>query len=46
MARKEVKGLTAVTKRATSQHRRDIASLKRQARLLARQVAALEALAR
>ena len=46
LARKEVKALTAVTRRAAAQHRRDIASLKRQARLLTRQVAALETLAR
>lgn len=46
LARKEVRALTAVTRRAAAQHRRDIAGLKRQARLLARQVAALETLER
>ena len=46
LARKEVKALTAVTRRAATQHRRDIAGLKRQVRLLTRQVAALETLAR
>ncbi|MCY3021215.1 MAG: helix-turn-helix domain-containing protein [Planctomycetota bacterium] len=46
LARKEVRSLTAVTRRAAAQHRRDIAGLKRQARLLARQVAALEVLGR
>jgi DNA-binding transcriptional regulator YiaG len=46
LARKEVKALTAVTRRAATLHRRDIASLKRQARLLTRQIAALEVLGR
>ena len=46
LARKEVRALTSVTRRAASQHRREIAALKRQARLLIRQVAVLETLAR
>ena len=46
LARKEVRVLTAVTRRAASQHRRDIAALKRHIRLLTRQVAVLEIVGR
>lgn len=42
LARKEVKAQLAKTKQASTQHRKDIAELKRQARDLARQVAYLE----
>ena len=42
LARKEVKSETAVTKKASSQHRRDIAELKRQVSSLQKQVSLLE----
>lgn len=42
LARKEVKSQVGVTKRAATQHRRDIAELKRQVQVLARRVAFLE----
>ncbi len=41
LARKEVRQQVVVTRKATIQHRRDIAELKRQVRLLERQVTAL-----
>jgi DNA-binding XRE family transcriptional regulator len=41
LARKEIRQQVGVTRKATIQHRRDIAELKRQVRLLERQVAAL-----
>jgi len=44
LARKEVKALTAVTRKACVQHRRDIAALKRCVRLQDRKIAVLEAL--
>lgn len=46
LARKEVKALTAVTKKASVQHRRDIAALKRLVRAQERKIAALESLER
>ncbi len=42
LARKEVKSQTGVTKRAATQHRRDIAELKRQIQTLTKRVAFLE----
>ncbi len=42
LARKEIKAQTAATKQASTQHRKDIAELKRQVRDLTRQVAYLE----
>ncbi len=42
LARKEVKALTAATKKASAQHRRDIAQLKRQVKALSTQLAYLE----
>jgi DNA-binding transcriptional regulator YiaG len=42
LARKEVKALTDSTKKASAQHRRDIAKLKREVSTLTRQVAFLE----
>ena len=42
LARKEVKSETVVTKKASSQHRRDIAELKRQVSSLQKQVSLLE----
>ena len=46
LARKEVKALTSVTKKAAAQHRRDIAALKRHAHMQERKIALLEALER
>lgn len=42
LARREIKTQTGVTKRASAQHRRDIAELKRQVDNLAKRVAFLE----
>ena len=42
LARKEVKSETAITKKASSQHRRDIAELKRQVSTLQKKVSLLE----
>ncbi len=42
LARKEIKGQIGSTKQASSQHRRDIAQLKRQVHALSKQVAYLE----
>ena len=42
LARKESKALTAATRKASAQHRRDIAELKRQVKALSTQVAFLE----
>ena len=42
LAKKEIKSETGVTKRASAQHRRDIAELKRQLQTLTKQVAFLE----
>ncbi len=42
LARKEIKGQIGSTKQASSQHRRDIAQLKRQVHVLSTQVAYLE----
>ncbi len=42
VARKEIKSQTGVTKRASAQHRRDIAELKRQVQTLTKQVTFLE----
>jgi DNA-binding transcriptional regulator YiaG len=41
LARKEVKAQTAVTRKASSQHRRDIAELKRQVKDLTRELSVL-----
>ena len=46
LSRKEVKALTAVTRRAAVQHRRDIASLKRQVLKLTKLVNVLDTLER
>ena len=46
LARKEVKALTGVTRRAAVQHRRDIADLKRQVHKLSKLVNVLDALER
>ena len=46
LARKEVKALTAVTRRAAVQHRRDIAGLKRQVLKLSKTVSVLDTLER
>lgn len=46
LARKEVKALTAVTRRAAVQHRRDIADLKRQVLKLSKLVNVLDTLER
>jgi len=46
LARKEVKALTSVTRKASVQHRRDIAALKRQVSAQERQIAVLEGLER
>ena len=46
LARKEVKALTSVTRRAAVQHRRDIADLKRQVHNLSKLVNVLDALER
>ncbi len=46
LARKEVKALTAVTKKASVQHRRDIAALKRVVHAQERKLAVLERLER
>lgn len=42
LARKESNALTAATRKASAQHRRDIAELKRQVRALSTQVAQLQ----
>ena len=42
LARKEVRALTAATRKASTQYRRDIAELKRQVRALSTQVAYLD----
>ena len=42
LARKEIKAQLTKTKQTTTQHRKDLAALKRQVRDLTRQVAALE----
>ena len=42
LARKEIRSQTGVTKRASAQHRRDIAELKRMMRDLARRLAFIE----
>ena len=42
LARKESKALTAATRKASAQHRRDIAQLKRKVKALSTQVAYLE----
>ena len=46
LARKEVRSLTGVTRRAATQHRRDIADLKRQVTTLTKLVKTLDALER
>ena len=42
LARKEIRSQTGVTKRASAQHRRDIAELKRMIKDLARRLAFIE----